>query len=235
MILSIALLTLAVAPAKTFCDETPSKGPSRSIGSPAHGELEGGVALTESDAVRVLPKRHKRRCLSYGTDRLVHAIESAAKAVAKAHPGSAPLGVGDIARARGGELLAYSHSHQAGRDADLAFYLVDGEGKPVAVEDLVKLDDDGKAGELRLDAPRTWALVRALLEDRSIEVRWLFVSSALKGLLLAEGERTHAPKELLKRAGDLLHQPSDAPPHDDHLHLRIRCTAAEREGGCHDG
>ncbi|MFT3843137.1 MAG: penicillin-insensitive murein endopeptidase [Myxococcaceae bacterium] len=234
--LAAALVALAVsASAKTFCDEKPSEGPSRSVGSPAHGQLEGGVPLTESGAVRVLPKRHARRCLSYGTDRLVHAIENAAQAVAKAQPGGAALGVGDIARARGGAILAYTHSHQAGRDADLAFYLLDGAGKPVAAEDLVKLDDDGRAGELRLDVPRTWALVRALLEDRSIEVRWLFVSQALRSLLLAEGERTHAPKELLERAGEVLHQPADAPPHDDHLHLRIRCTAAEREGGCHDG
>ena len=32
----------------------------------------------------------------------------------------------------------------------------------------------------------------------------------------------------------VLHQPSDAPPHDDHFHVRIRCTQGERDEGCVD-
>ena len=38
----------------------------------------------------------------------------------------------------------------------------------------------------------------------------------------------------ISRASEVLHQPSDAPPHDDHFHLRIRCTADERKADCVD-
>lgn len=212
-------------PAFSYCDEQPTKGPSTSIGATNAGRVDGARKLEDNEHVRVMPVRHKTRCLSWGTKRLVHAIERAAKRVADQHPGGFPLGVGNIGRAKGGPIRDYSQSHQAGRDVDLAFYL---EGR--AADDLVKIGDD-LAG---LDVVRTWALVRALLEDTSIEVRWLFVSPAIKRALLEEAKRTNAPRDVVQRAREVLHQPSDAPPHDDHLHLRIRCTAVERRGGCRD-
>jgi penicillin-insensitive murein endopeptidase len=209
----------------SYCDEQPTKGPSSSIGSPSNGRVEGARKLVDGAHARVMPLRHKERCLSWGTKRLIAAIESAAKRVSVEHPGGFPLGVGNIGRARGGPIRDYSHSHQAGRDVDLAFYL---DGK--AADDLVKIGDD-LAG---LDVVRTWALARALLEDKSINVRWMFVSPAIKRALLDEAARTGAPSAIVKRAREVLHQPSDAPAHDDHLHLRIRCTAVETRGGCRD-
>ena len=172
-----------------------------------------------------MPVRHKERCLSWGTKRLVQAVQRAAKRVATEQSGGFPLGVGNIGRAKGGPIRDYSHSHQAGRDVDLAFYL---EGK--AADDLVKIEDDLKC----LDVARTWALARALLEDSAIDVKFMFVSPAIKRALLDEAKRTNAPANIVKKAREVLHQPSDAPAHDDHLHLRIRCTAVETRGGCRD-
>lgn len=233
------MLALALSLAAfSYCDEAPSQGPSTSVGAPSNGRVEGAWRFEDTDDARVLPLRHQQRCLSFGSKRLVQSIARAAKRVRSEHPGGAQLGVGNIGRARGGPIRDYSHSHQAGRDADLAFYLLDNAGAPVAATDLVRVGDDLVGLEnkgVRLDVPRTWTLVRALLEDSAIDVRWLFASRAIAKALLEEAVRTKAPARTIARAREVLHQPSDAPPHDDHLHLRIRCTAVETRGGCRDG
>jgi len=211
-----AMVLALILAAASYCGETPTRAPSHSVGRANRGSLEGGVPITESATLRVLPRRHKARCLNYGTGRLVHALEHAAAKV-----GGPPLGVGDIARARGGSIAPLSRSHQSGRDADLAFYAVKGA-----------LDDLEKLAPAELDVKRQWQLVAALLEDPSIQVKWMFVSDEIRGALLAEGARVKAAPATLARATAVLHQPSDAPPHDDHLHLRIACTAEEQAAGC---
>jgi penicillin-insensitive murein endopeptidase len=226
----LAFPPLAAAREPSFCADTPEGSVPMSFGTPSNGRVEGAVRFVDTASARILPLRHRARCLSWGTPRLVRAIAAAGAAVARTHPGSPPLGVGNIGRARGGA-IPYSHSHQAGRDADLAFYLLDRAGKPIAATDLVTIGDSLHG----LDAARTWTLVQALVEDPSIQIRWIFVSTSIKGALLREGEQAGASRRTLRKADHVLHQPTDAPPHDDHLHLRIRCTLAESRGGCRDG
>jgi penicillin-insensitive murein endopeptidase len=218
-----------------FCGEAPtSHARSLSIGRSSGGKILGAKALESSEAIRVLPRRHQRRCLNWGTPRLVAALRRAAEAVRQAAPGSPPLGVGDISRARGGPIPPYSRSHQSGRDADLAFYQLDEKGQPVPAEDLLSFDARGYAdsGKRRFDVRRNWLLVRALLEDEEVDVQWLFISLPLRQLLLEEARKRNAPARLIERAGRVLHQPTDSRPHDDHFHLRIRCTPEERSAGC---
>lgn len=226
-------MLLAIVLAASFCGEKPTTDASASVGKASKGKLLGGVALIDSAAVRILPRRHKPRCLNFATSRLVAALRRAGEAVQAKVPGSPALGVGNLSRAKGGPILEFSHSHQSGRDADLAFYLLaaGSKGKPEAAEDLVHFGPDGVEvdGDRRFDVVRNWRLVEALLTDTGIDVRWLFVSEALKQLLLAEGARAGASKKLLERAKETLHQPSDAPPHDDHLHVRIRCAPGEAD------
>ena len=229
------LLALALSSAPSFCTETPTTKPAASHGRPSKGTVDGAAKLTDTHAARILPKRHQERCLSWGTPRLVEALERAGRAVQHSLENTPPLGVGNIGRPRGGSLAPYSHSHQAGRDADLAFYVLDEKG-PRAAEDLEHFDATLKSpdGKLRFDVPRNWALVKALLTDDTIDVKWLFVSNELKAELLAHARKVKADAKLITRASEVLHQPSDAPPHDDHFHLRIRCTADERKADCVD-
>jgi len=235
MMVGLPLVVLVIAADPTFCDEQPSKGTPLSRGRPSKGSVDGAVALTEGPAVRVLPKRHRERCLSWATPRLVAALERAGREVQKAVPNSPPLGVGNLGRPRGGSLAPYSHSHQAGRDGDLAFYALDGK-RPVALDDLERFDRSltSPDGKLRFDVARNWALVAALISDDSIQLKWLFVSAPLKEALLAHARNVGAAPEIIAVAERVLHQPSDAPPHDDHFHVRIRCTANERDEGCVD-
>jgi penicillin-insensitive murein endopeptidase len=218
----------------TFCDESPTaRAGSVSLGKASRGRLDGAEKLTTGPSVRLLPVRHARRCLNWGTARLVQAIAHAGAQVAERFPGSPPLGVGDLSKAKGGP-IPYSHSHQSGRDADLAFYTTNEDGQPVPAEDLVLFDAKGHSERhgLWFDAKRTWLLVRALLEDQSIHVQWLFISRPLRDALLAQARDERAPEALVHRAEEVLHQPSDAPPHADHLHLRIRCSDEEARLGC---
>jgi murein endopeptidase len=229
----VMLLALGADP--TFCDEKPTTGSVGSRGKPNKGHVDGAVALTETTSARVLPKRHRVRCLWWATPRFVGALERAGRAVQKAVPDSPALGVGNLGRARGGSLVPFSRSHQAGRDGDLAFYALDAQG-PVALEDLETFGTDLKSedGTLRFDVVRNWALVAAQVSDESIELKWVFVSSELRDALLAQGRKARAAPKIIAEAERVLHQPSNAPPHDDHFHVRIRCTEDERDEGCVD-
>jgi murein endopeptidase len=232
-------LALKAAPAlakePTFCGEEPTPhAQSLSIGRASNGQLLGARPLESTEAVRVLPRRHVRRCLNWGAPRLVAALHRAAEAVRKHSPDSPPLGVGDLSKARGGPIRPYSRSHQSGRDVDLAFYQLDEQGRPIPAEDLLSFDARGHAdkGRRRFDARRNWLLVRALLEDKEVDVQWMFISRPLRKALLEEARRLKEPAHLLERAERVLHQPSDSGPHDDHFHVRIRCTPEERAAGC---
>ena len=216
-----------------FDDVEPSG--SLSLGTIRSGSLRRPASLPiEGDHHQII-ERHQSRNTNYGTQELVDAIESAARQVYQEHQG-APLRVGNLGFRRGGR-IPWSSSHQAGRDADLAFYAVNGDGKSVPTPDLIGFDDLGRAedhDDLYFDIPRNWALVRALLTDQTIKVQWLFVSLGLKNLLLLHALEIGEPLDLVRRASKVLHQPTDAPPHHDHLHLRIGCSQADRLQGCLD-
>jgi penicillin-insensitive murein endopeptidase len=203
---------------------------SRSVGDTADGYLVGARRLEESEHLKLLP-RQKERGLRYGTDELVATLEHAARALFEAT--STPLWVGNVSRPSGGD-ISWSVSHNSGRDADLAFAYVYGSGNPADPPDLVPLDSRGLAPRfgLRFDAPRTWKIVRALLESPHADVQYLFISTPLRGLLLAHAHRNGEPPALVKRAEEALRQPVGSGAHDDHLHLRLYCSERDVLAGC---
>ncbi len=207
---------------------------SLSLGTIREGSLKNAAALPlEGDHHEVI-ERHRSRNTNYGTEELVNAIERAARKVREEH-GGAPLRIGNIGYARGGA-IPWSRSHRAGRDADIAFYAVDEQGRSVPTPDLFTFDDEGvgEKDDLYFDIPRNWSLVRALLTDPDIVVQWMFVSTGLKILLIDHAIEIDEDPEIIERAINVLHQPTDALPHDGHLHLRIACTEADRLAGCVD-
>jgi penicillin-insensitive murein endopeptidase len=218
-------------------------GSSVSYGWTNNGALLDGARLPARGDGYEIPRVWSDRGLNWGTDELVGIIVRAARRVQLDAPG-APLYVGDMSPRRGGE-SQWHKSHQAGRDADLLFFLIDSTGKPVpAPDEMIELGADGatpatdgrghKIPQLFLDIPREWALVRALLADPVADVQWLFISRPLKRLLLDYARSIHEPADVVERAASVLQQPNDAPPHDDHLHLRIFCPTSDRALGCKD-
>ena len=210
------------------------KGRSLSVGTAQDGFIVSARPLPlPGEHYAVLPRQLSRKLL-YGTQELIGAIVSASDAVAAASPG-AVLGVGNIGRREGGD-IPYSVSHNAGRDADLAFYATDPRGRPVLLPDLVRFDGSGRSrdfdGFYRFDVARNWLLVRALATDPQVQMEYLFISDPLRALLLGHARQLGEPPEVVQRAASMLMQPGREIPHDDHLHIRIYCGRADRGAGC---
>ncbi|MGK3998989.1 penicillin-insensitive murein endopeptidase [Sorangium sp. So ce1024] len=198
-----------------------------SKGAPNRGRLTGAVRLRSSRHVKV-----REGARAWGLPVLVNALRRAAFQVAKKHGDSALL-VGDLSARTGGALDGHN-SHQTGRDADVGFYVVSSKGRTLRTDRFVAFDDKGNAIGLpgaRFDDKRNWALVEALLQDRQVEVRYLFVTDALKARLLAYAAKKRVPAELRARAAAAMMSPRGADPHNDHFHIRIACPASMR-GAC---
>ncbi len=214
---------------------------STSLGGPATGSLEGGIALPERAPGLVSNPRRPNRAAFYGTAEMINALTSAAATVARELPGGT-LYVNDIGFERGGPIDHHA-SHQAGRDADVLFYLLDDAGHPIPsvgapidpagegtdYRDLLDPSDDVP---LHIDLPRTWRFIEALLADPDALVQRIFVVEHLRALLLEEARRREAPAAAIARFEDVSCQPGYA--HDDHLHVRLFCSSEDLGRGCAD-
>jgi penicillin-insensitive murein DD-endopeptidase len=86
--------------------------------------------------------------------------------------------------------------------------------------------------DMRLDVPRTWRLVQALVEDQDALVQRIFLVEHVRATLLAHAEATHAPRAAIDRFAEVTCQPGV--PHDDHLHVRFFCSPEDLGLGCED-
>lgn len=210
----------------------PAEPPARadSVGPPNEGRLEGGIRLDVTKPYLRGTPMHPSVDTRWGLPALVHAIDHAAKAVAKKYPG-AVMNVGDLSLRRGGELPRH-HSHESGRDADLGFYIVDAQGKPLSRPTFTKIDDKLKAEEVpgaRFDVARNWLFLQNLLLDRNARVSHVFVAEPIKHALLAHARSRGVSHGLYVRAALVMMQPTGGLPHDDHFHVRISCPASMKK------
>ena len=215
---------------------------STSIGGPRDGRIEGAVALPESAPGLVSNPRRPNETAIYGTVEMIQALVTAAGVVHEELPGGA-LYVNDVGLPDGGP-IAHHGSHRAGRDVDVLFYLIDREGEPMPSVgafldargrgfDFRDLSDPRDDVLVRIDLPRTWRFIQALLEGpRADEVQRIFVAEHLRTLLLRHAERARAPRAIRDRFGEVTCQPGY--PHDDHLHIRFYCTSEDMAAGCED-
>lgn len=173
------------------------------------------------------------RKTNFGTVPLITLLIRASAAVAEEFPGSVLL-VGNMGLASGGKIVQ-SKSHQSGRDVDVAFYALDKKGRPIDVGTFVHFNSQGKAaGGIRLDVARTWAFVKAMVSSNSPAVQWMFASKGVVTLLLEHAKAIKEPDWVVDRAQQVLHQPSDSNPHDDHFHIRVHCSETDLMWGCEE-
>jgi penicillin-insensitive murein DD-endopeptidase len=183
----------------------------------------------------------------WGQPSLVSAVQVAAERVQQALPGGGPLVVGDLS-ARGGGKVTRHATHRSGRDVDLLWYVTTPDGAALENSRFVALGPDGlgrdpnvDGGYVRLDVAREWLLVKSLLSSEAeldaekIDVQWMFVSRAVEALLIDYAIASAEDPELIWRAENVLQEPTDALPHDDHLHLRIACSPEASVQGCASG
>jgi len=204
-----------------------------SVGNVSEGRLLNGSELSPEGKAHRVFERHQTYQTRYGTPELVELIERGAEHVQLHAPG-APLMVGNMSRRNGGD-IRWSRSHNSGRDADLAFYVLDAKGRSIPAPELLQFNERGVPvgyPDYRFDVERNWLLVRGLLSVPSVQVQYLFISLPLKAMLLEHARSRGESEELIARAADVLHQPHDALPHDDHFHLRIACPPKHRVRGC---
>ncbi len=236
---AVASFTLTVTVTACFGVPSPlAPGLRGSIGLPNQGVLTNGTQLPESG-----PGFERYRPTSahyWGVSRLISAIERAAASVERLAPGGAPLLVGDLSAQNGGKIPNHA-SHRSGRDVDLLYYVTNVYSHSLKSPGFVSIGSDGLAMDptshrfVRLDVERQWLLTRALLTDSDIDLLWMFVSRDVEALLVQYARALGEPADIVWRAEQVLHQPRDSAPHDDHMHIRIACTAAEMLEGCEGG
>jgi penicillin-insensitive murein endopeptidase len=213
-------------------------GVGGSVGAPHHGVLTNAVELPAEGPGFV--RYRQFGSYNWGNPRLVRTVALAAANVSKKAPGGFPLIVGDLSAKDGGKIPRHQ-SHRTGRDVDLPWYVTTPQGVPVQNPGFVNMGPDGLArlettGEyVRLDIEREWLLVKELLTSTEADVEWMFSSKEVEALLIDYARARGEPPELVWRAETVLIQPGNSLAHDDHIHLRIACTAEEAVLGCEAG
>lgn len=212
---------------------------SRSIGDVSNGYLVASHRLRFPHPHLAILTRQSKRHLNYTSDAMAELVETAAAHTATKFPGAITY-LGNFGAEGGGD-IPYSVSHNSGRDADVAFFVMDEAGESYQMNDLLALDDQGVHTSedaslmLRFDAARNWALVEGfMLWGGEGKIQYIFVSKALKAMLLDYARTSGARSDLIAAANRLLIQPRSALPHNDHFHLRIYCAEADVASGCED-
>ncbi|MFZ1862916.1 MAG: penicillin-insensitive murein endopeptidase [Polyangiales bacterium] len=213
---------------------------SVSLRNPNDGSLRGGVPLpVAAPGVRFNPRRNPDT--RYGT---VEAVRALVRAGARVHRelGGLPVTINDLSHAQGGP-LPHHRSHQNGRDADVFFYQLGPDAKPIesvgaffdpsgAGMDFRDLADPSDDVPLTIDIPRTWLFLQTLIEDERAQLQQIFVAEHLRALLLDYAQAQRVSSRTIQRFEDMSCQPSY--PHDDHFHFRFFCAPDDIAQGCRD-
>jgi len=219
-----------------FPDYSGGQG-SISVGSVATGHLVRGSRLPHAGPNHVILDEHTRRGTNWGTDELVRLLLEGAGAVAAEFAGS-KMTVGNIGKGGGGD-IPWSISHNSGRDADVAFYLVDEEGNQVVPSTMVNLQaPDGtvlwQGGELRFDPARNWTFAKTLLAHEETRVQYIFCADFLIKKMFEYAKSKGEDPRYLASLNPTLRQPRGTQPHDDHFHIRVYCSREDQADGCRD-
>ncbi|MBN1945378.1 MAG: penicillin-insensitive murein endopeptidase [Bradymonadales bacterium] len=210
--------------------------PARPVqGSRSYGSVSGGILVNsrplplDGEACYVL-RSHVRRNAHWATDEMLELVERTARRLAERFEGTR-LAIGDASLPEGGDIRRH-HSHNSGRDIDFAFFIRDRRGRLLNPTGLVRFGASGQTGSQLFDVERNWYLVRTLLVESKGQVQWIFVSRPLIQLMLDHARSIGEPEELIAMAQQVMHQPSDSSPHDDHFHVRLYCSRQDLLEGC---
>lgn len=182
-----------------------------SVGRPNRGTLINPVMLPDADGIEIVNRER-----NFGTRVTVDSLLAAVAEVRARYPKTPPLRVGDISRSQGGYIRPH-RSHQNGLDVDLGYYYsTDARWYT-------------KANAGNLDRERTWALVKALIAQGTVE--YLFMDRSVQALLrehaLASGEPREWVDGLFQKAPRTEAVIRHTSGHLTHFHVRFSDPAAE--------
>ncbi len=209
-----------------------------SVGVPHYGVQTGAVELPKQGAGYTRYRAHSPNY--WGQPRLVRTIEHVASVIATQRPGGYPLMVGDLSARHGGKIPRHN-SHRTGRDVDFLWFVTTPGGAPARVPGFVEIGADGLGRDkrtgryYRLDIPRQWLLIKALLTHAEAEVQWIFASRNVEALIIDYALATETDLNLIWHAQTVLLQPGDAQNHSDHFHVRLACLPGDALTGCEGG
>lgn len=210
-------------------------GTSVSVGRPSRGFLRDGDRLPDRGEGFTTREPWTQRGNRYGTDELLDLLTGVGRRLA-VHKGPR-LVVADLSVHAGGPAKRWHNSHQSGRDVDLVYFMRDAEGQPMEADAMRVFDPQGRAKDgsgITIDIPRTWLVVKELVSAHEATVQWVFIYEPIARKLLEHAIANNEPEALIARARLALKQPGDSAPHNDHLHIRIYCSARDRAFGCVD-
>lgn len=214
-------------------------GTSISVGKTSGGYLVDGKRLPDKGDGYLTREVWLARENRFGTDEMVELVTGVARRLAPQMKG-ARLVIGDMSSRHGGNGLAntaFHRSHQSGRDTDFVYPMRDADGKPFEADAMHAFDGRGRShdkSDITLDIPRTWLLVKELVSAPEATVQFIFMYEPIAQLVLEHAAADGEPPQLIAKARRALRQPGDSARHDDHLHVRIYCSNADREFGCVD-
>ena len=187
--------------------------PSSSIGRPSRGRLENGLQLRNGPYWEI-----HDRARAYMTRDAALALERGYRAAAERFPGTPRIEIRDASVEHGGPLRGH-HSHQSGRDIDVAYFRVG----------CSRACTHGRVSPDQLDAARQWAVLEAWLRAGAVE--YVFIDHALQEPLYRAARAAGATQEELAR---WFQWPSEAERHvgvirhahghRDHMHVRFACA-----------
>lgn len=202
-------------PASPTAREAAASIGSMSIGHPHAGYLMNAVKMPEGEHWALSIPSH-----AYGTEETVKALIHCITRVAEQFPNSPRAIIGSLSAERGGHLPPHK-SHRTGRDADVAFYYIDG-----------KFRWNEPAGEHNLDRARTWALIRALVTETDVE--FILIDRSVQRLLeehaLGIGEDPAWIRDLFHGSDGRSSLIKHVPGHTAHLHIRFVSPVARERG-----
>ena len=218
---------------RVFYRSPEEKNMSFSIGDTRDGYLINGQPLpAPSLLLRQLPVQYERG-IAYGTPNLITILVDTARTMQKKYPGTI-MYLGNMGLREGGD-IPYSVSHNSGRDADIAFYLKDENGKFANPRNMYKMSAHLQArspdGVYTFDLEKNTTLVETLLTHPKIHVQFIFLAKHLRTAIQRELVRREASEELLARFEETVQVQA---AHNDHLHIRIYCSNEDICAGCID-
>jgi penicillin-insensitive murein endopeptidase len=213
-----------------------SDGTTISVGKPSHGYLIDGVRLPDRGEGFVTREVWRARDNRFGTDETIDLVMAVARRM-RAQVDGVNLVVADLSGHGGGARAAFHRSHQSGRDVDLLYYMRDASGQPFEPDAMHAFNAGARATDgsgLTIDIPRTWLLVKELITAPEATVQWVFIYAPIADRLIDHARQIGEPDAVIARARRTLRQPGDSARHDDHMHVRVYCAAADRSYGCVD-
>lgn len=185
----------------------------------ADGKILRNERLADSSADWL--KLMQPRMRGFGTHQLTKILEWSAARVKALDPRSERLQIGDISNEDGGKCGGHA-SHQNGLDADVVYLRVNRkEQNPNSTKGFEESFVVGNRVTANFDIKRNFSILKEIVSTN--RVGRIFVDTAIKLALCSYVKQNGWMNDAA--ALETLRRVRPWPLHDDHFHLRIKCSA----------